>query len=100
MQSLQTFPNPDNFESSEVKKACASMGIDESSYLRDVRVRARERTLGLLRLFGPDSKMHDDDSYSVGTSNTYTLQSAGESPTAARSKDSTPNRSNSGRAAD
>ena len=107
MQSLQTFPNPDTFESDSeaLKKACASMGIDESSCLRDVRVRARERTLGLLRLFGPDSKMHDDDSYSVGTSNTYTLQSAGESPTAARSKDnnnssgSAPNRSNGGRAA-
>ena len=90
MQSLQTYPSPDD-SPALLQKACAALGIMpvDKTALQDLRVRSRERTLGLLRLFGPDSKLYKD--YDV-----MAIQSAGESPTS-RSKtrdglQSTPNR--------
>ena len=121
MQSLQTYPNAPTTNSSPEEynhylKACASLGISpgDESTLQELRLRSRERTLGLLRLFGPNSKMlykdHDNDPQQYGDDNnnyyrtaaaatTTTMQSAGESPTAqsssARRNNNTNNNSKS-----
>lgn len=63
MQSLQTYPD----------------GNDPM--LNDLRVRSRERTLGLLRLFGSDSKLYKEDPYAILS---LQQQSAGEDPTSAK----------------
>lgn len=64
MQSLQTFPEGDG------------------PSLQDLRARSRDRTLGILRLFGPDSSLYKDDPYAD-----VQRQSAGEDPaTASKSK--------------
>lgn len=60
MQSLQTFPEGDG------------------QALQDSRTRARERTLGLLKLFGPDSSLYKEDPYAV----LVRRQPAGEGSTA------------------
>jgi hypothetical protein len=64
-----------------------SPGDEET--LQELRLRSRERTLGLLRLFGPNSKnmlsnMEQDTDVDTATNSTRTctMQSAGESPTA------------------
>ena len=61
MQSLQTFPR---------KEDSGGSGL-----LQDLRVRSRERTLGLIRLFGPDASL-----YSQTKDSSSYQQSAGESP--------------------
>lgn len=100
MQSLQTYPSPDQAPNDvALSKACQELGMPtDKSSLQELRMRSRERTLGLLRLFGPNSKLYKDDPYSNSENSTPGLQSAGESPTASRStRDglvSTPNRSN------
>jgi hypothetical protein len=61
----------------EVKAACGSLKIDEKLLL-SLRQRSRERTLGLLRLFGPkELTMHP----SIAKGRDSPVQSAGESPT-------------------
>ena len=100
MQSLQTYPSPDQAPNdAALSKACQELGMPTvKSSLQELRMRSRERTLGLLRLFGPNSKLYKDDPYSNSENATPGLQSAGESPTASRStRDGlvqTPNRSN------
>mmetsp|Transcript_33799 Transcript_33799/g.81705 ORF Transcript_33799/g.81705 Transcript_33799/m.81705 type:complete len:679 (+) Transcript_33799:218-2254(+) len=79
MQSLQTYPSPD--ESGDVlRRACAALGLRSVEALDDLRVRSRERTLGLLALFGPDSTMYGDKAARGETS-----QSAGEDHTESHS---------------
>ena len=57
MQSLQTYLSPD--ESGDVlRRACAALGLRSMEALDDLRVRSRERTLGLLALLGPDSTLY------------------------------------------
>mmetsp|Transcript_12422 Transcript_12422/g.26990 ORF Transcript_12422/g.26990 Transcript_12422/m.26990 type:complete len:669 (+) Transcript_12422:293-2299(+) len=90
MQSLQTYPSPDH----------DNLPMDQAT-LQDLRLRSRERTLGLLRLFGPDSKLYKDAI--IQNNDNMHQQSAGESPTAhqqsrRKTRDGlqhTPNRSNS-----
>lgn len=99
MQSLQTYPNPPTTSSHEeynqYLKACTSLGISpgDEETLQELRLRSRERTLGLLRLFGPNSKnmltniimeqdTNDVDTATNNSTRTCTMQSAGESPTA------------------
>jgi hypothetical protein len=91
MQSLQTYPNPDFDKPHVVKQACANLNIDPE-LVSALRQRSRERTLGLLRLFGPEElKIVEEAAAARGS-----IQSAGESPTGNRNpKDQfTPNRSN------
>lgn len=78
MQSLQTYPNPDVDKPNEVKAACASLKIDQK-LLMSLRQRSRERTLGLLRLFGP-KELNQVESTSIKGRDSP-VQSAGESPT-------------------
>ena len=78
MQSLQTYPNPDVDKPEVVKTACGSLKIDPK-LLASLRQRSRERTLGLLRLFGP-KELQMSDSISVKGRDSP-VQSAGESPT-------------------
>ena len=106
MQSLQTYPSPDNAPNdAALAKACQKLGMpNDKVSLQELRIRSRERTLGLLRLFGPDSKLYKDDPTEIvipTTKKNEQQQSAGESPTARgphkSSRDGlihTPNRSN------
>ena len=106
MQSLQTYPSPDNAPNdAALAKACQKLGMpNDKVSLQELRIRSRERTLGLLRLFGPDSKLYKDDPTEIVIPATKKneQQSAGESPTARgphhkSSRDGlihTPNRSN------
>lgn len=66
MQSLQTYPDQD------YSPEALALGMP----LDTLRLRSRERTLGLLRLFGPDSKLYTD----AIDGNTNGQQSAGEDP--------------------
>jgi hypothetical protein len=107
MQSLQTYPIPPRNGDDEATRrnyhtACRSLGLspstsspheddldnpdgvddDAAAMLTELRLRSRERTLGLLRLFGPNLK----DLYAVAdkpaeSAVSRTAQSAGESPT-------------------
>ena len=91
MQSLQTYPNPDVDKPEIVKQECGNLKIDQK-LLVSLRQRSRERTLGLLRLFGPkELNMVETDSIKGRDS---PIQSAGESPTSRNP----PNRSNNRRA--
>ena len=74
MQSLQTYPNPESGKDA-VARACDALGMDgnDAASLREIRTRSRERTLGLLRLFGPDPSLYKDDAH-------LSRQSSGESP--------------------
>ena len=74
MQSLQTYPNPESGKDA-VAKACDALGMDgaDAACLREIRTRSRERTLGLLRLFGPDPSLYKDDAH-------RSRQASGESP--------------------
>lgn len=75
MQSLQTYPNPGD-PPQLLKKACAALGMPvDKAVLQDVLLRSRERTLGLLRLFGPESDLYAQNG-------ARRQQSAGESSTA------------------
>lgn len=82
MQSLQTYPSPDQAKVDEYSftKACNELGLVDKTSLLELRNRSRERTLGLLRLFGPNSKLYKEDQYE-NVVNVKSLQSAGESPT-------------------
>ena len=74
MQSLQTYPSPEAESPEEVAKGCAALGLSAATDLEALRLRSRERTLGLLRMFGPDSSApYGDDEANV-------QQSAGEDP--------------------
>ena len=78
MQSLQTFPAPDDAPDA-LKKACGALGIPyDKEALREIRTRSRERTLGLLRLFGPNTKLYEE---------AFPEQSAGESTTSTKKSD-------------
>ncbi|KAL7545365.1 hypothetical protein ACHAWF_008715 [Thalassiosira exigua] len=80
MQSLQGFPHPDESPAA-LRKACADLGVPEDPAALDaLRARSRERTLGLLRLFGPDPRPLDDDD-DAGAVWTATRQSPGEGTT-------------------
>ena len=73
MQSLQTYPSPQQQQQHE----------NNNKLLQELRTRSRERTLGLLRLFGPDSSLYTKSL--AGSSSSSSLQqqqqqSAGESP--------------------
>ena len=72
MQSLQTYPNPDNAPNdAALAKACQKLGMpNDKVSLQELRIRSRERTLGLLRLFGPDSKLYKDDPTEIVISTT------------------------------
>ena len=80
MQSLQTYPNPDVDRPEVVKTACGSLKIDPK-LLTSLRQRSRERTLGLLRLFGPKELQMTDSISSCVKGRDSPVQSAGESPT-------------------
>ncbi|KAL7491873.1 hypothetical protein ACHAWT_001164, partial [Skeletonema menzelii] len=70
MQSLQTF-------------SCPHGDGDTHALLQELRLRSRERTLGLIRLFGPDSSLYDKSMDIMPTNSSSTSlnqQSAGESP--------------------
>jgi hypothetical protein len=70
MQSLQTFPSPHDQDGT-------------SKLLQELRTRCRERTLGLLRLFGPDSSLYNkslDVMSTTSSSTSLNQQPAGESP--------------------
>jgi len=70
MQSLQTFPSPQEQDGT-------------NKLLQELRTRCRERTLGLLRLFGPDSSLYNkslDVMSTTSSSTSLNHQSAGESP--------------------
>ena len=77
MQSLQTFPSPNEEDGT-------------NKLVQGLRARSRERTLGLIRLFGPDSSFYNKSNMDAmsTTSSSASLknnqQSAGESPTADR----------------
>ncbi|KAL3784805.1 hypothetical protein HJC23_013845 [Cyclotella cryptica] len=98
MQSLQTYPNPDVDKPDVVKQECANLHINPE-LLSFLRQRSRDRTLGLLRLFGPE-ELKTAEGNTSSSSSTHSgqgnFQSAGESPTSNRNpKDAfTPNRSN------
>jgi hypothetical protein len=107
MQSLQTYPIPPRSDDDEAtrrnyRKACASLGLslkggdnddpnggggdeddddETATTLHELRLRSRERTLGLLRLFGPNSKDLYADKKLPKEVVARTAQSAGESPT-------------------
>ena len=70
MQSLQTFPSPHE----------KSGGTN--ALLQELRLRSRERTLGLIRLFGPDASLYNKsmDIMSTNSSSASLNQPAGESP--------------------
>lgn len=74
MQSLQTYPSPQQQQ--------GTTNATNNKLLQELRTRSRERTLGLLRLFGPDSSLYTKSL--VGSSSSSSLQqqqqSAGESP--------------------
>lgn len=78
MQSLQTYPT------SSTKQDPSNNGSDDSLLMQELRTRSRERTLGLLRLFGPDASLYNNYSTSSNTdgdsSSSLQHQSAGESP--------------------
>ncbi|KAL7477903.1 hypothetical protein ACHAW6_003688 [Cyclotella cf. meneghiniana] len=98
MQSLQTYPNPDVEKPDVIKQECANLKIDPE-LLAFLRQRSRDRTLGLLRLFGPEELKAAEGSTSSSSSTRSAqgnIQSAGESPTSNRNvKDAfTPNLSN------
>eukprot|EP00581_Thalassiosira_minuscula_P015041 CAMPEP_0183733630 /NCGR_PEP_ID=MMETSP0737-20130205/41607_1 /TAXON_ID=385413 /ORGANISM="Thalassiosira miniscula, Strain CCMP1093" /LENGTH=659 /DNA_ID=CAMNT_0025966917 /DNA_START=138 /DNA_END=2117 /DNA_ORIENTATION=+ len=68
MQSLQTYPSMEAGDSRDAYvKACAALGLrpddDGAASLQELRARSRERTLGLLRLFGPDASLYKEDPY-------------------------------------
>lgn len=65
MQSLQTFPSPHGEGGT-------------NALLQELRLRSRERTLGLIRLFGPDSSLYNKSLDIMST--TSSQQAAGESP--------------------
>lgn len=116
MQSLQTYPSPPHPSDDEATHrnyqiACASLGLmgdDENddygnndavggggkydeefvAMLHELRMRSRERTLGLLRLFGPNDPKNSS-STTFAAKSAGVGQSAGESPTA---RTSTPTR--------
>jgi hypothetical protein len=133
MQSLQTYPLPprdgdDEATRRSYREACKSLGLSFSgagggdddfpdpddedaanAALRELRLRSRERTLGLLRLFGPNSKeLYSADvgggggggggGASAGSSSSSVVvgQSAGESPTARQSSNNGGGRNNPG----
>lgn len=75
MQSLQTYPSP------QQQQQQGTTNATNNKLLQELRARSRERTLGLLRLFGPDSSLYTK-SLLVGSSSSSSLQqqSAGESP--------------------
>ena len=107
MQSLQTYPIPprngdDEATRRKYRMACKSLGLsspssssprlddlddahgdsddDAAAMIGELRLRSRERTLGLLRLFGPNSKdLYADDGKPPESA--VSAQSAGESPT-------------------
>lgn len=106
MQSLQTYPNPDTDDATTIASICSSIKMPSCTpeALSELRARSRERTLGLLRLFGPDDGVYKD--FDTASSTTGggegSAQSAGESPTSRKkgstAKDAlTPNRSNAKR---
>ncbi|KAL7469359.1 hypothetical protein ACHAXS_009621 [Conticribra weissflogii] len=117
MQSLLSIPNPDEpheqgggADTAETTaKMCQSLGISSRpESLRALRARSRERTMGLLRLFGPDYHLyrHVSGGYHGESASGIINQAAGESPTgndgnnnSGKSRDAlTPNRSNKKRA--
>lgn len=70
MQSLQTFPSPHGEGGT-------------NALLQELRLRSRERTLGLIRLFGPDSSLYNTSMDMMNTTSSSTSlseQAAGESP--------------------
>ena len=85
MQSLQTYPNPDVDKPEVVKATCGRLKIDPNLLL-SLRQKSRERTLGLLRLFGPKELNMVENARGRNSP----VQSAGESPTSCNS----PNRNN------
>ena len=119
MQSLQTYPSPPHPSDDEATHrnyqiACASLGLmggdDENddyggnndavvgggkydeefvAMLHELRMRSRERTLGLLRLFGPNGPKDSSSTTTFAAKSDGVGQSAGESPTA---RTSTPTR--------
>jgi len=118
MQSLQTYPSPPHPSDDEATHrnyqiACASLGLmggdDENddygnndavrgggkydeefvAMLHELRMRSRERTLGLLRLFGPNGPKDSSFTTTFAAKSAGVGQSAGESPTA---RTSTPTR--------
>lgn len=109
MQSLLSIPNPDESQeqgggadtAETMAKMCHSLGISSHpDSLRALRARSRERTMGLLRLFGPEYQLYRDVVDGESASGIVN-QAAGESPTAnnngnnGKSRDAlTPNRSN------
>jgi len=70
MQSLQTFPSPHGEGGT-------------NALLQELRLRSRERTLGLIRLFGPDSSLYNKSMDIISTNSSsasLNQQAAGESP--------------------
>jgi len=72
MQSLQTFSSPQGEGGT-------------NALLEELRLRSRERTLGLIRLFGPDSSLYNKSMNIMTTttsssSTSLSQQAAGESP--------------------
>mmetsp|Transcript_13524 Transcript_13524/g.25807 ORF Transcript_13524/g.25807 Transcript_13524/m.25807 type:complete len:378 (-) Transcript_13524:464-1597(-) len=89
MQSLLSIPNPDESQeqgggadtAETMAKMCHSLGISSHpESLKALRARSRERTMGLLRLFGPEYHLYRDVVDGESASGIIN-QAAGESPT-------------------